>query len=307
MKNEIKNDTHHQNTVEQNQENGTAGQSGATTPATAAYAPTASSVEPETRNSEPATQHQSPETRDSAPHCAPNPEGEAPSAPVQPLPGTVALQATITLNRAQGRPSKVSQLPPELIAFVNEELLRRVPYRIIAGQLAEKGYPGFTQDNLSTWKLGPFSKWAQEQQTFDQQNRQRELALDYARTHGTSLLDTLEEIHAHNLYETALGLNPSGIVGKFRETPELFLRVNREISAFVRICREKKPRAAALGKKLETPHSSGWEREKKGGLTIEERDIVRAGLGIRPPPPQPKPEPGAQEPEAKPESTPPPQ
>ncbi|MDB6034755.1 MAG: hypothetical protein JWM16_5093 [Verrucomicrobiales bacterium] len=214
----------------------------------------------------------------------PKVEPEAGAAPPRPLAGSTALQATITLNQRQGRPSKVSQLPPEIIAFVNEELLRRVPARIIAEELAEKGYPGFNKDNLSSWKLGPFKRWALAQQTLDQQNRQRELALDYARTRGTSLLEVLEEIHAHNLYETALGLNPAGIVGKIRENPELFLKVNREISGFVRIFREKKARSASVEKRLESNHSTGWEREKNGGLTEEERDKVAWDLGIFPPP-----------------------
>jgi hypothetical protein len=231
--------------------------------------------------------HPALDASDSASHPISSLEPETDGKPPRPVSGITALQATITLNRAQGRPSKVSQLPPELIAFVNEQLLRRVPQDIIAQELEERGHPGFSKSNISNWKLGPFKKWAEAQQTLDQQNRQRELALDYARTHGTSLLETLEEIHAQNLYETAVAINPSRLVKKFQETPELFLKLNREISSFVKICREKKPGAVSVARKQESPASHGWEREKNGGLTLEARDNVRASLGIFPPPPEP--------------------
>lgn len=204
--------------------------------------------------------------------------------PVNPSihPPAAALQASVALNHHKGRTPKIAFLPPELIAFINEQLLNNVPYLIITRELAEKGYPGFSKSNISNWKLGPFRKWLQEQQTIDQQLRQREQALDYARTHGCSLVDVLAQVNAQNLDETAIVLNPSRFVAKLQASPELFLRLSREISSFVKINREWNRHSPSVAKSRESqpPANPSLREEPTGGLTEEQRDAIDCKLGI---------------------------
>jgi hypothetical protein len=244
----------------------------------------------DTNNNHTVEQNQHTAARAAIPSATPEP-----SAPVpEPIAGAeriahnsptrTTLQATITLNRHRGRIPKIAQLPPELIAFVNEELLRNTPLTIIVQALEEKGYPGFNHKNIGNWKMGGFKSWVAQQQSIEYQLRQRQMALDYASKHGCSLLDTLAQLNAHNLYEAAIAVNPSKLGKKLEDDPALFLKLNHEIGSFLKIM-EGIGRNKFPGKKMEENPAPANDEEADTGLTQEQRDDVDRRFGILQEPP----------------------
>jgi len=55
----------------------------------------------------------------------------------------------IKLQLSRKPTGKVSQLPPDLIDYVNCAIEGGVKYDAIIRQLTERGYPGFNKNNLS--------------------------------------------------------------------------------------------------------------------------------------------------------------
>ncbi|MDB6033505.1 MAG: hypothetical protein JWM16_3843, partial [Verrucomicrobiales bacterium] len=81
---------------------------------------------------------------------------------------------------------------------------------------------------------------------------------------------------------------PAHVARFVTSKPEHFFKLNVGLSnlmkAYVALCRLKKnPESCRLTSVKPAAHT-GWEREKDGGLTEEERDAVARDLGIFPPP-----------------------
>ena len=76
---------------------------------------------------------------------------------------------------------KISQLPPDLIEYVNGAIQDGVKYETIAACLAEKGFPGFNKWNLTRWRRSGHAQWLLAQERRDAMRIRCDASLDAAK------------------------------------------------------------------------------------------------------------------------------
>jgi hypothetical protein len=119
----------------------------------------------------------------------------------------------IKLQLSRKPTGKVSQLPPDLVEYVNCAIQDGVKYDEIIRQLAERGHTGFNKNNLSRWRRSGHCQWLLAQERNDAMRMRCEASLSAARELGpvdqqkmsllndalvtTQLTDTLWAFH-HN-------------------------------------------------------------------------------------------------------------
>ncbi|MDB6031528.1 MAG: hypothetical protein JWM16_1866 [Verrucomicrobiales bacterium] len=60
----------------------------------------------------------------------------------------------------RSRVGKVAKLPPDILEWVNLQLLDEVPYAAILDELDDRGYCDISQQNLTNWKTcGGYNQW----------------------------------------------------------------------------------------------------------------------------------------------------
>lgn len=69
------------------------------------------------------------------------------------------LDMEIKLQLSRKPTGKVSQLPVELIEFVNQSIHNGVEYKTIIQHLAENGHPGINKVNLARWRRSGHCQW----------------------------------------------------------------------------------------------------------------------------------------------------
>lgn len=122
---------------------------------------------------------------------------------------------------------KISQLPPDLIEYVNCAIHDGVKYETIAKYLAEKGFRGFNKWNLSRWRRSGHTQWLLAQDRRDTMLIQSEAALDVARNLTDVDQEKITEFNqtlvATQLAETlwALQANKSDL----EQHPDAFVKV----------------------------------------------------------------------------------
>jgi hypothetical protein len=65
----------------------------------------------------------------------------------------------IKLHLSRKPTGKVSQMPADLIKYVNESIHAGVAYKIIIQHLAGKGHPSISKVNLARWRRSGYSQW----------------------------------------------------------------------------------------------------------------------------------------------------
>ena len=180
-----------------------------------------------------------------------------------------------------GRVSKVSLLPDSVREWINESLLRNIPYYIIVEELEEKGFPDFNDMNICNWRRGGFERWLKEREDAADEQARRDLALAYARQSGCFLAQALCQASLGNLYQLACKLDMNALLKKIEDDPELFLKLNKESINLLKVDKGLSAREANKDNNKETPpgQKAIWPR-RKGGLTLEERDAAEKRMRL---------------------------
>jgi hypothetical protein len=165
--------------------------------------------------------------------------------------------------------------------WVNESLLRNIPYYIIVEELEEKGFPNFNDMNISNWRRGGFESWLKEREDATDEQARRDLALAYARQSGCSLAQALCQASLGNLYQLACKLDMNALLQKIEDDPELFLKLNKESINLLKVDKGLSAREANKDYNKEIPpgQKAIWPR-RKGGLTLEERDAAEKRMRL---------------------------
>jgi hypothetical protein len=265
MKDETKNDTNDQATVEQNQASGTPSnpatvQAGTTTPGTDAIESADGLPRPETKNTELVA---GPVSMSTDPQPATN-------------------EVTPRRLESRGRVSKVSLLPLEIRESINEELLYGTPFFIIIKALEEKGYPGFNHMNLHSWHAHGFQTWLKNQQSIAQQMHRREVALVRAQNTGCQLDEALYQLQVEQLLEAASQCDPVEVFKTSKDKTDLFLKLNQACARLLKVGKGLRKSAPIQGSTGAQPQiqNSGRRIESNGGLTLGARAKVCKRLGI---------------------------
>jgi hypothetical protein len=263
MNDEIKNDAITQDTAEQNQN------------AAAPAAPSALMTGSELITDNPAL------TTADVPVPTTNPPIQESSHPfIDPIQATPP-DPVLVAPRTRGRPSKVAQLPQEMRALVNEQLLWGLSYDHIIHLLEERGYPGFSTANLSRWVGGGFKHWASLQMDLATQTLRREAALKRAAEKGLRLEESLMNEALATAADLVSDLDTQAMKAKFHENPGLFTTLFNAMSRYSTNTYALERKSAAPSRVTQNNGMALAPRsEAKGGLTLGERGKVCGRLGI---------------------------
>jgi hypothetical protein len=260
MNNEIENKTHHQDTVEQNQN---------------AAAPAAPSDL--ITGSELITDNCALTTAE-VPVPTTNPTTDSGHLTTA-EPGFInpPLDPGIVPNRRRGPVPKIAQLPPDMRAFINERLLLGTSYTHICELLEEKGYPGFNHANICRWTQGGFKTWAFVQADQLIQKTRRETCLKEAVERGHRLDEAALNMALTEVCDVVADLDVRKIQAQLSNQTGQFVALFNGLSRLV-------TRNNALERIKNSPGNASKSvtirSEPKGGLTEADRDRVAARLGI---------------------------
>ncbi|MGZ4964364.1 MAG: hypothetical protein ACXWKG_11695 [Limisphaerales bacterium] len=87
----------------------------------------------------------------------------------------------IKLQLSRKPTGKISQLPPDQIEYVNCAVQDGVKYDEIIRELAERGHPGFTKNNLSRWRRSGHAQWLLAEDRRDAMRIRCDSSLDAAK------------------------------------------------------------------------------------------------------------------------------
>ena len=182
------------------------------------------------------------------------------------------------------RNGKVAKLPADIQNFVNEHLLKNISYEYIRAQLAEKGHPGFSNSNLSRWKIGGFKEWVFNQQDLTAQEARRSYALKLAAEQGLRYDEAALQVLLQGVNEMVSTLNYTDIKAKLTDKPDQIIGLLNALGRLVTAnnALERRPdknyRLQAPGTPPPNPPAV-WPR-RKGGLTLEERDAAEKRMRL---------------------------
>jgi hypothetical protein len=182
------------------------------------------------------------------------------------------------------RNGKVAKLPPDIQTFVNEQILKNISYEYIRAQLAQKGYPGFSNSNLNRWKIGGFREWVFNQQDLAAQDARRNYALKLVCEQGLRYNEAALQVLLQGVNEMVSTLDYTDIKARITDKPAQIIALFNALSRLVTAnnALERRPDKNYRLQAPSTPSSGQtalWPR-RKGGLTLEERDAAEKRMRL---------------------------
>ena len=133
------------------------------------------------------------------------------------------------------RVGKVARLPFEIREFINESLRAGYTYRMIAEDLEKSGYPGISDRNISTWKLGGYVDWLKEQQLIEARLATTKALERYTRS---GEIDRIQQnalaVAADHLLAIMAQFNHQRALDLLYQKPELFPKYVAALGALAR-------------------------------------------------------------------------
>ncbi|MDB6059539.1 MAG: hypothetical protein JWO95_3383 [Verrucomicrobiales bacterium] len=157
-----------------------------------------------------------------------------------PAPQNLAAAPTLTVEPApirRRRPykSKITSLPPDVRAFLNQSIYDNVPYGEIIEQLKTKGHPGFNRVNLTRWVKSGYQDWVLERERIQSLglkmgdpkewiNQFESLGLTECKQFNSLML-------AAQMAQAMRDFDPKALTNRLNAAPELLFKLGRIINA----------------------------------------------------------------------------
>jgi len=128
-----------------------------------------------------------------------------------------------TGNRRNG---KVARLDAKLREIVNQMMLDGATYPQIIAELAGRGVPDISEDNLSRWFHGGHKDWLKQQQRLADMKSRQEFALQIVQGNkGGTIHEAASQIAASTLYEAVADFDPALLKDLLATEPENYAKI----------------------------------------------------------------------------------